>query len=171
MARYSPFGDDAEQALNNPTIRSMVEGVRLFLRDYADLNRLTEGEDHSDRHIYWSILLTLSDWATTPPFVGQNDINLIVDRGWFALFLQGVVIKLLESLGILHMRNYLAYSDGGVNLQTENPQMIQAWLTMFKNEYEQKKQRALIALNIESALSMGGLHSELLYVNSFFGAW
>jgi hypothetical protein len=105
----------------------MVEGVRLFLRDYADLNRLTEGEDHSDRHIYWSILLTLSDWATTPPFVGQNDINLIVDRGWFALFLQGVVIKLLESLGILHMRNYLAYSDGGVNLQTENPQMIQAW--------------------------------------------
>jgi hypothetical protein len=88
-----------------------------------------------------------------------------------SIFTRGVVITALESLGILHMRNHLSYSDGGVNVQTENPQMIQAWLQMMKGEYENKKQRALIALNIENALSTQthGVHSELYFVNSFYG--
>lgn len=148
----------------------MVEEIRLFLRDYPELNRLTKGYDHSDRHIFWAILDTLSDWASTPPFIGQN-LPMIVDRGWSHLFYRGVVVTLLESLGILHMRNELAYSDGGINVKTEDPRMLQAWTQAMKNEYEQKKQRALIALNIESALTMEGVHSEYIFVNSFWGGW
>ena len=156
--------------LNDPLLRRMIEEVRFFVRDYPELNRLTTGLDHSDRHILWAILDTSSDWASTPPFIGQ-DLRMVAEHGWWSVFLRGVVITLLESLGILHMRNHLSYSDGGVNVQTENPQMIQAWLTMFKNEYEQKKQRILIAQNIANALDGGGVHSELVYVNSFWGAW
>ena len=166
---HSPFGSNVPE-MNDPVIQRMIESVRLYLRDYAELNRLTAGVEHSDRHIYWSILSTLSDWYATPPLLGTS-LSDIVSRGWWALFQKGIVIDLLESLGLLHLRNYLAYSDGGVNVQTENPQMLQAWLTMFKNEYEQKKTRLLIAQNIDDALAMDGLHSELLYVNSFFGAW
>lgn len=156
--------------LNDPLLRRMIEEVRFFVRDYSELNRLTSGLDHSDRHIFWAILDTISDWASTPPFIGQ-DLAMVAEKGWWSVFLRGVVISLLESLGLLHMRNYLSYSDGGVNVQTENPAMIQAWLQMFKNEYEQKKQRILIAQNISNALSGGGVHSELVYVNSFWGAW
>ena len=157
--------------LDDPVIRRLVESTRLFLRDYPELNRLTEGFDHSDRHIFWAILDTISDWSSTPPFLGLG-LNDILDKGWFSLFIRGVVISLLSSLGILHMRNYLAYSDGGVNVQTENPQMIQSWLTMFKNEYEQKKSRALVAQNIANELGgASGVHSELLFVNGFFGDW
>jgi hypothetical protein len=151
--------------------RRISEWVRMMLRDFPELNRLTEGYDHSPRHVYWAILATLSDWASTPPFIGQ-DLNMILNHGWDALFCRGVVIELLQSLGILHTRNYLAYSDGGVNVQTENPQLLQSWLQMFKNEYEQKKLRCLVALNIENALGTGshGVHSEYAFVNSFFGA-
>jgi len=170
MTSYAPTGP-ALPDLNDPYIRRFIENTRLFLRDYPELNRLTEGEDHSDRHIFWAILDTLSDWSSTPPFIGQGSLRLVVERGWFSLFMRGVVITLLESLGLLHMRNFLSYSDGGINVQTENPQMIQSWLSMFKNEYEQKKMRAFTALNIDAALEQGGIHSELLFINSFWGAW
>lgn len=156
--------------LNDPDINTLAEYVRLFMRDYPELNRLTDGYDHSPRFIRWAVLDTISDWASTPPFIGQ-DLGLILSRNWTSLFCRGVVITLLTSMGILHLRNHLAYSDGGVNVQTENPQMIQAWLQMMRSEYETKRQRALIALNIEYALSLasGGLHSELYFINSFFG--
>lgn len=157
-------------ALDDPGINMLAEYTRMYMRDYPELNRLTEGYDHSPRHAKWAVIDTLSDWASTPPFIGQN-ISMIMSRNLVSLFCRGVAINLMESLGILHLRNYLAYSDGGVNVQTENPQMIQSWLSMMKSEYEQKKQRVLIALNIENALGSqaGGLHSELYFINSFFG--
>lgn len=155
---------------NDERISKLIEHVRFYLRDYEELNRLTDGVDHSDRHIYWAILDTVSDWASTPPFV-VNGLSTILDRGWISIFLRGVVISLLEGLGLLHLRNFLSYSDGGINVQTENPQMLQAWLSMFKNEYEQKKQRTLVAYNIENAMNEGGVHSEYVFVNSFFGDW
>ena len=157
-------------ALNDPNINKLAEYVRFFMRDYPELNRLTDGYDHSPRHIRWAVLDTLSDWASTPPFIGIG-LGTILQRNWVSIFCRGVVINLLESLGILHLRNHLAYSDGGVNVQTENPQMIQAWLQMMKSEYEGKRSRLFIAANIENALSLSssGLHSELYFVNSFFG--
>jgi hypothetical protein len=156
---------------DDPRIVWLAEYAREHLRDYPQLNRLTDGYDHSLRHLKICVFDTLSDWASTPPFIGQS-IELIFDRGFVSLFNKGVIITALSSLGILHMRNHIAYSDGGVNVQTENPQMIQAWINMMKSEYEEKKQRLLIALNIENALGPGGgLHSELYYINSFFGLW
>jgi len=156
--------------IDDPDVTKIAEYVRFFMRDYPELNRLTDGYDHNIRHVKWAILDTLSDWSSTPPFLGQN-LQLIIARNWISVFVRGVVINLLESIGILHLRNHLAYSDGGVNVQTENPQMIQSWLTMFKSTYEQKRQRLLIALNIENLLSqgVGGVHSELYFINSFFG--
>lgn len=96
---------------------------------------------------------------------------MILSRNLVSVFIKGVVICALESLGILHLRNHLSYSDGGVNVQLENPQLIQSWLQMMRSEYEGKKQRILIALNIEAALgsNVSGVHSELYFINSFFG--
>jgi hypothetical protein len=156
--------------LNEPLIKKLAEYARRFMRDYPELNRLTAGYDHSPRHLEWAVVDTLSDWMTTPPFIGQN-LQMIVERGFVSLFCRGVVITALESLGILHLRNHISYSDGGVNVQTENPQLIASWLQMMKSEYEQKKQRVLIAMNIENALGpmIGGVHSELYFINAFFG--
>lgn len=149
-------------------MREIVENVRFFMRDYAELNRLTKGKDHSNRHIMWAVLDTLSDWSSTPPFLGV-DLQTILQRGWQSLFIRGCAISLIESLHFLHLRNFVSYSDGGVNLQIENPQLLQAALQLLKNEYEQKKQRVLIASNIGDALGGVGVHSEYIYINSFWG--
>ena len=157
-------------SLNDPNLVMLAAYAREFMRDHPELNRLTAGYDHSTRLLKWAVLDTLSDWSSTPPFLGQ-DLNLVVERNFVSIFTRGVVITALESLGILHMRNHLSYSDGGVNVQTENPQMIQAWLQMMKGEYENKKQRTLIALNLENALGTQthGVHSEYYFSNSFYG--
>lgn len=156
--------------LDDPLIGQLAEYARRFMRDYPELNRLTSGYDHSPRHLKWAVVDTMSDWMTTPPFIGQN-LQMIVERGWVSLFCRGVVITALESLGILHLRNHISYSDGGVNVQTENPQMIQSWLAMMKSEYEMKKGRALVAANIEASLGTQtfGVHSEYYFINAFFG--
>lgn len=156
--------------LNDPLIKQIAEGARRFLRDYPELNRLTAGYDHSPRHLQWAVLDTLSDWMSTPPFIGQN-LSMIVERNFLSVFYRGVAISALESLGILHLRNHISYSDGGVNVQTENPQLISAWISMMKSEYEQKKQRILISMNIENLLGpvTSGVHSELYFLNAFFG--
>jgi hypothetical protein len=156
--------------LNNPLMREIVENVRFFMRDYAELNRLTKGKDHSDRHVMWAVLDTLSDWSSTPPFLGYG-LQSIFQMGWQGLFVRGVAISLLESLHFLHLRNFVSYSDGGVNIQVENPQLIQAAMQLLKNDYEQKKQRVLIASNIERAFQSGvGVSSEYLFINSFWGS-
>ena len=156
--------------LNDPLLDKLASYVRERMRDYEPLNRLTAKLDHSPRHIKWAIIDTMSDWSSTPPFIGQ-DLTQIMERNWFSVFSKGVIITCLESLGILHLRNFISYSDGGMNVQTENPQLIQAWLRMMKEEYETKKQRILIAANIENMLGSGvsGVHSEYFFTNSFYG--
>jgi hypothetical protein len=166
---YGP-GVAEVDSLNDPMLDQLAEYTRQFMRDYPELNRLTAGYDHSPRTIKWAIMDTLSDWAATPPFIGQS-MDMILRRNLVSVFIRGVVICLMTSLGILHLRNHLSYSDGGVNVQVENPQLIQAWIGMMKAEYEEKKNRILVALNIENALNPGvsGLQSEYYFINSFFG--
>lgn len=166
----SSTGGTVAAPLNDPRLRMLVREIREFMRDHEELNRLTAGVDHSDRHILYALYDTLSDFASTPPFIGQN-LDFILGRNWGHILRRGVVANLCESLMYLHMRNYLAYSDGGVNVQTENPQLLQATVQMLKSEFEQKKTRALIAANIELALDGGGVHSEYAFVNSFYGPW
>ena len=168
QAAGSPVGPPPD--LNDPVLDQLAEMVRRFLRDYPQLNRLTQGYDHSSRTLKWAVLDALSDWASTPPFIGQG-LNIILERNLTSVFIRGAVISALESLGLLHLRNHLSYSDGGVNVQIENPQLILSWVQAMKSEYEGKKQRILIALNIENALgpNVGGVHSELYFINSFFG--
>jgi len=155
---------------NDPLLSQLAEYLRRYLRDYPELNRLTAGYDHSPRTLKWAIMDALSDWASTPPFIGQG-LDLIMSRNLVSVFIRGAAIVAMESLGLLHLRNHLSYSDGGVNVQIENPQLIQSWIQMLKSEYEAKKQRILIALNIENALgtSVAGLCSEYTFINSFFG--
>lgn len=151
-------------------VSAIAEYTREYLRDFPELNRLTEGYDHSPRFLLWAVMDTYSDWAATPPFLGIT-LQSIIDHNLISLFSRGVAIASLESLSILHLRNYLAYSDGGVNVQTENPQMMQSFIGMMKNDYEMKKQRYLRAKNVSMALTdSGGVHSEYYFLNGFYGA-
>lgn len=146
---------------------SLVQTVRTYMRDYAELNRLIAGVESSNRQIVFAVADTLDDWNTTPPF-SQETLTSMPSK---SVFLRGVVCTLLESIGLLQTRNQLSFSDGGlqVGINDKTP-FIQSWLQLLRNTYEEKKQRIKIAKNIETAWG-GGVHSEYRFVNNFFGDW
>lgn len=144
-----------------------VSTVRLFMRDYPELNRLVAGVAHTNRQIVWAILDTLDDFNTTPPFT-RFDLSTFPSR---SLLLRGVTCALLESEGILQTRNHLQFSDGGITVGiNDKTPFIQAWIQIFKNAYEDKKLKLKVAYNIEAAWG-GGIHSEFRFINNFYGEW
>ena len=158
----SPQVPNAQIELNN-----FVNQVRSFMRDYPELNRLIAGEESSNRQIVWAIFDCLDDFNSTPPFT-LHDIGSFPSK---SLLVRGTVCSLLESIGLLQTRNHLQFSDGGITVGvSDKTPFIQSWLQLFRNSYEDKKQKLKVAYNIESAWG-GGIQSEYRFVNNFYGEW
>lgn len=151
----------------NAALTDFIGMVRLYLRDYAELNRLIQGVENSDRLIAWAVVDALDDYNTTPPFTSFGMINFPSK----SLLLRGTVISLLESVGLLQTRNHLTFSDGGIQVGvSDKAPMIQSWISLLSNKYEEKKMRQKIAINIENGWG-GGVSSEYSWVNGFYGGW
>jgi hypothetical protein len=152
---------------NDIALKPFIQVIRAFMRDYPELNRLIKGEEHSNRLISWAILDALDDFNTTPPLTSFTLRNFPSKY----LLIRGSVISLLESVGLLMTRNHLTFSDGGIQVGvSDKTPLIQSWIQMFTNKYEEKKLKLKIALNIEGGWG-GGVHSEYLWMNSFYGGW
>lgn len=148
-------------------LNSIANQVRLFMRDYPELNRLISGVESSNRQIVWAMMDTLDDFNTTPPFTSLS-MDQFPSR---SLFVRGVVCSLLESIGLLQTRNQLTFSDGGIQVGiSDKTPYIQSWLQVFRNQYEEKKMRMKVAMNIENAWG-GGIFSEFRFINNFYGEW
>lgn len=155
------------------TTRDFVAMVRLFLRDFPELNRILRGEESSDRMIAWALLDAMSDFNGTPPLGGVS-LEDLLSRGQQHLLLRMTVCSLLESVGLLQTRNHLNYSDGGLNVGVnDKTPLIMNWLQMFRGRTEQMKLRVKVAMNIESLLGSGahGVHSEYWAIAGVYGAF
>src|SRR3954468_13276655 len=150
---------------NDIALKPFIQVIRAFMRDYPELNRLIKGEEHSNRLISWAILDALDDFNTTPPLTSFTLRNFPSKY----LLIRGSVISLLESVGLLMTRNHLAFSDGGIQVGvSDKTPLIQSWLQLLGNKYEEKKQKLKVAINIE--LGWGsGFSSEYLWTNGFYG--
>lgn len=146
-------------------MNEMVAYVRMFLRDWPELNRLTAGYEHSPRQVAWAIIDALDDWNSTPPFVGSASLASMPSKH---LLCRGATISLLESAGLLQTRNHLTYSDGGLTVTAGQPQLILQWLTYFKMSYEQKKKAVKSSLNVEYAMDGIGTLSEYFIINGIY---
>lgn len=144
-------------------MNEMISYVRTYMRDFPELNRLTAGYESSPRMIAWAIVDALDDWNTTPPFIGRASISNFPSS---SLLCRGAAISLLESVGLLQMRNQLTFSDGGITVSVnDKAPMIMQWLSMMKAQYEDKKSRMKASMNIEMAMDGAGNLSEYFFVN------
>lgn len=155
------------------TFNAFIQTVRLFMRDHPQLNRLVKGEEHSDRMIAWAILDFLSDFAGTPPPLGYFELEQLFQMHYQSFALRGTVCALLESVGILQTRNHLNFSDGGISVGvSDKAPMLMQWINTFRNKYEQEKMQRKVSLNIAQILtSPSGAHSELFFVNGWYGVY
>ena len=154
-----------------PAFDLFVQEVRLYHRDFPELNRLLRGVESSDRMIAWAVVDAVSDFNGTPHFTSlkMEDLLQINQR---SLLLRMTTIALLESVGLLQTRNHLNYSDGGLNVGVnDKTPMIMGWLKYYKATTEQMKQRVKVALNIQGILGMAGVNSEYWAINSTYAAY
>jgi|SRR3990172_5801564 hypothetical protein len=155
----------------SPAMQAFVQTVRLYTRDFAQLNRLIAGEESNDRIIAWAVMDAMADFNGTPPWIGNWDISTFLGKSQQALLLRMTVITLLESVGLLQTRNHINYSNGGINVGVnDKTPLIMNWLQYFKSSTDQMKQKVKVAANIEGILGPGnvGVHSELFAVNASY---
>lgn len=162
------------QGLGNiatPTFRAHLQVVRLFFRDFAELNQVIRGEESSDRYIAWATLDFLSDFNGTPPFTGYT-LEDIYARQLQSFAVRGTAIALLQSVMLLYIRNAVPFSDGGISISwNDKAPIIQATLQLFQSSYEQQKRTVKTAINVESLLGVDstGLFSDYSAVMTGFG--
>jgi hypothetical protein len=152
------------------TMQDFVQMVRLYIRDFPELNRIIAGEESSDRMIAWAVLDAMSDFNGTPP-LGSISLEDLLQRQQHHLLLRMTVESLIESVGLLQTRNHINYSNGGINVGVnDKTPLLMNWLQYFKSTTEQQKQRVKVAMNIEQILGPNnpGVHSELWAVNATY---
>ena len=148
-------------------VSQLVSMIRAKLRDFPELNRLIEGKETSDREIALALMEAIDDFNTTPPLIETYTLDNFPSP---SLLVRGALINIVESVGLLQTRNQMTYSDGQgvqVSVSDKTPMLIQ-WLTLFMNQYEQKKNRLKKALNLKGALNGTGSSSEYSYLDGYF---
>jgi hypothetical protein len=155
------------------TFRDFIQLVRLYMRDFPELNRIVAGEESSDRQIAWAVYDAMADFNGTPHFTCFT-LEDILQKNQHALILRMATISLIESVGLLQTRNHINYSNGGINVGVnDKTPLLMQWLQYFKATTEQMKQRVKVAINIEGILgpSNSGVFSELWATNSTYAAY
>lgn len=130
--------------------------VRQFLLDKAANNRLIRDIESDDDTINLAIDLAIDDWNVTPPLIGNTAFATFPSEG---LLMQGTVIIILTSQGILQTRNRLPYNSGGITVDTfsKGPD-YQNWMGMFLQAYSTQKKNYKISQNLERG--WGGYRSN-----------
>lgn len=141
--------------------------IRAKLRDYPELNRLLSGVETSDREIAFAIMEAIDDFNITPPLIGPYTLSTFPS---ITLLINGAIINILASVGMLQDRNNMMYSDGQgvqVGVSDKGPRLM-AWIQLFSSQYEQKKFRLKQALNLRGALNGSGVTTEYTWINGYF---
>jgi hypothetical protein len=170
-----PLAPSTEQIAPAPSTKKglpseaaqFINLVRAKLRDYPELNRLIAGQETSDRMIALAAMEAVDDYNTTPPLLSVVSFENFPS---ISLLINGTIINIIESLGLLQIRNHLTYSDGQgvqVGVSDKAPQLYQ-WLQLFISKYETKKTALKKAINLSGAMTGAGVPSEYRYVN---GLW
>ena len=132
--------------------------LRMFLMDSEDLNRLLRRKEIDDDRLQFALDMTLSDWATTTPVIGQVSYSNFPS---LYLLIHGGAIQCLKMAGLYHSRNELTYNANGSSFSRHGgrTQYYMQWIQNFQSEYEAKKINFKIQQNVENAYG-GGFGSE-----------
>jgi len=140
-------------ALASERMKKAKKYLRMFLMDNEEMNRLLGRKEIDDDRLEFAIMLTISDWNTTAPVIGNVDI---VTFPSLYLLMHGGAIQALKMAGLYQSRNELTYNSGGTSIVRANKTpYYQSWIQNFASDYEAKKMQYKIQKNIEGAYGDG----------------
>ena len=141
-------------------------GVRLYLRDMAELNRLLHfEEENANEYIDLYINMALGFMNSIPPQVVMYNIATFP---YPALLIHQSAIEALTSNSILQARNELTYNNGGVSVKVADAQRylpaLQQLYTMTNREIDFYRNMK-VAANIDAC--WGGVNSPYQYIAGY----
>lgn len=143
-------------------IRGYINMVRGELRDYAALNRLSAGPEHSDRSIGRALIRAAGYWNETTPV---SSTYSVANFPYPNLLIEGAIYYLLKSLGYLEERNRLSWSDGQVSMSLSDRRMLEQFALKNWAEFKEGVKNLKLADNLKSSMTGSGVVSEYGFVN------
>ena len=130
----------------NKTQDEMVKILRTFLGDTEHENRLIPGEELSDDKLRLALDLAIDEYNNTPPFENRDYITFPSLK----LLIHGGAIQALIMAGLVQTRNYLNFSDGGIQeVISDKSAGYQAWIGNIVGRYYEEGQALKTSLNME----------------------
>ncbi len=140
--------------------QAYINAVRFYLNDTEELNVLLGEEESTDEKIEMCIYLAIEDYMSSDPC----NIRYSPDNfPSFSLMLNGAIVWLLKSASILHARNKLNYSSGGLSVQLWGKDKdYMPWIQLMMSEYASAKLAMIRKINLSRALNQTpmGVHSD-----------
>jgi len=129
----------------NKSKDELVAMLRAFLGDTVEENKLIPDEELSNDKLKLALELALDEYNNTPPF----ETRTFETFPSLAIIIHGSAIQALIMAGLVQSRNYLNFSDGGIQeVISDKASAYQSWIgnlvTAYRNE----------ALSVKTALNM-----------------
>ncbi len=141
-------------------MQKAIKFLRIFLRDEEKYNVLLNAKESTDEELQFAILMTISDYNTTEPYLDPVHIDSYPS---FNLLITGAAIYTLKSAGLIQKRNGLQYQVANSSFQRFGKgNEYLTWVQNLLQEYETKMRSYKISKNVSQCLGMRGVHSEYL---------
>ena len=135
----------------NKSESDLVCMLRTYLGDHLEDNKLIEGYELSDDKLKLALQLALDEFNHTPPF--ENRTYLTFPS--LSVLLKGGAVQSLIMAGIVQSRNYLSFSDGGIQeVISDKAQAYQAWIGTLLQAYKVEAENIKISVNMENGFSV-----------------
>ena len=120
--------------------------LRAFLGDTVEDNKLIAGQELSDDKLSLALDLALDEYNNFPPFEARTFFTFPS----LALIIHGSAIQALIMAGLIQTRNYLNFSDGGIQeVISDKAPGYQSWIANLVTRYQQEALNQKTALNME----------------------
>lgn len=143
--------------ITEPT-SGFVDTFRMFMNDLLDVNRLLQTEELTNEKLALALRLAMDQFNNTPPLISQKwtECELFPDTD---LLFHGGAVNAFKMAGLMHLRNQLTYSDGGIQVNTnEKEGSYRQWYMDYRAEWKERIKDIKISLNYEGAF--GHVSSE-----------
>ncbi len=137
-----------------------IQYLRLFLRDDENYNVLLNGKESSDEELEFALIMTISDYNSTEPFLDPVSIDTYPS---LSLLMTGGAIYTLKSAGLIQKRNGIQYQVANSSFQRfgKGNEYLN-WIQSLIQLYEEKVRSYKRAQNVSQTLHMKGVHSDYL---------
>lgn len=124
----------------------LVVLLRTFLGDTPEDNKTIDGHELSPDKLGLALELALDEYNNTPPFEARTFLTFPS----LTIILHGGAIQALMMAGIVQTRNYLNFSDGGIQeVISDKGPAYQAWIQNLIGKYRDEVLAIKTSLNME----------------------